>query len=64
MENSNLFVLEYKKRDVTVDLRCIMAISRPKERDKYFCVYFDSGVVWRVPADAYRGLSNAWKEQA
>lgn len=57
--NDFKFVINYRGRSTTVDLRRIVAINHPDARDKYFCVFFENAI-WKVPTSEHDKLYRAW----
>ena len=58
-ENKFKIIISYQGREITVDLRKIVAINHPNENDKYFCVYFDNSI-WKVAVSEHDRLYKAW----
>lgn len=57
--NDFKFVISYRGRSTTVDLRRIVAINHPDMKDMYFCVFFESAI-WKVPVSEHDKLYKAW----
>lgn len=51
--------IAFNKHVTTVDLRKIVAISKPEEKDSFFKVYFEN-CVWNLAVEQYQRLFNAW----
>lgn len=58
-ENKFKIKIAYQSHTVTVDLRRIVAISKPREDDKFFKVFFENAI-WAMSPDQYERLYNAW----
>ena len=53
------FDVNYQGHVTSVDLRKIVAISKPINGDRYFKVFFDNAI-WTVSPEQYAALHHAW----